>query len=70
MQEREEIYVKILQEKKIVAMTTTGASKFKNMLQKLNFKTVIIEEAAEILEAHVTALLKKGIQQMVLIGDH
>ena len=32
-------------------MTTTGASKYKNILSKINSEIVLVEEAAEVLEA-------------------
>lgn len=32
--------------------------------------TVIVEEAAEILEAHIVTALTRDCQQLILIGDH
>jgi hypothetical protein len=53
-----------------VAATTTGAAKNKNLLEGLNAKIIIVEEAAEVLETHVTSSLTEFTQQLVLIGDH
>ena len=55
---------------KIVAMTTTGAAKYSTILEQNNFDTVIIEEAAEVLESHILSLLTKKTKQLILIGDH
>ena len=54
----------------VVAMTTTGASKFKDILKKLDSKVMIIEEAAEILESHVITSFIPSLKHIVLIGDH
>ncbi len=31
---------------------------------------MIIEEAAEVLESHTVAILKKSVEHLILIGDH
>ena len=51
-------------------MTTTGAAKYKSMLRKLNTKIMIVEEAAEILEAHITTSISHDAEHLILIGDH
>ena len=51
-------------------MTTTGAAKYKKILQKLNSNIMIVEEAAEILESHILTSMTPSIFQMILIGDH
>ena len=51
-------------------MTTTGAAKYKSMLSKLTSRIMIVEEAAEIIEAHISTSLTPEIDQLVLIGDH
>ena len=55
---------------KIVAMTTTFCSKNPILLEKCNFETIIIEEAAEILEPHIISLLTQKTKKLILIGDH
>ena len=55
---------------KIVAMTTTGCAKFSTILEQRKFETIIIEEAAEVLESHVISLLTKNTKRLILIGDH
>ena len=54
----------------VIAMTTTCAALYRNILEKIQPKVVIIEEAAEVLEAHVLTSLSKGIEHLILIGDH
>mmetsp|Transcript_5831 Transcript_5831/g.9332 ORF Transcript_5831/g.9332 Transcript_5831/m.9332 type:complete len:143 (+) Transcript_5831:2740-3168(+) len=51
-------------------MTTTGAAKYKSYIQDLNSEIMLIEEAAEIHEAHITSALPTKLQQLILIGDH
>ncbi|XP_046846173.1 NFX1-type zinc finger-containing protein 1-like [Xenia sp. Carnegie-2017] len=60
----------ILQSCRVVGMTTTCASKKHNLLSQLQPRVVIIEEAAELFEAHIIACLTQHCQHLILIGDH
>ncbi|XP_073443907.1 NFX1-type zinc finger-containing protein 1-like isoform X2 [Dendrobates tinctorius] len=60
----------ILQEADIIGMTTTGAARCRKLLQNVQPKIVIVEEAAEVLEAHVMTTLHSNCQHLILIGDH
>ncbi|NXO35213.1 ZNFX1 protein, partial [Locustella ochotensis] len=60
----------ILNNARIVGMTTTGAAKYRRILQYIEPKIVIVEEAAEVLEAHTITTLSKNCQHLILIGDH
>ncbi|CAH2283721.1 Hypothetical predicted protein [Pelobates cultripes] len=60
----------ILQEADIIGMTTTGAAKHRKLLQTIQPKIVVVEEAAEVLEAHIVTTLSSGCQHLILIGDH
>ncbi len=51
-------------------MTTTCASKNHKLLRQLQPRIVIIEEAAELFEAHVVTCLTEYCQHLILIGDH
>ena len=51
-------------------MTTTCAAKYRHVLNEICPKIVLIEEAAEVLEAHIITSLTKGCQHLILIGDH
>ncbi|NXP31996.1 ZNFX1 protein, partial [Leiothrix lutea] len=60
----------ILNNASIVGMTTTGAAKYRRILQYIEPQIVIVEEAAEVLEAHTITTLSKNCQHLILIGDH
>ncbi|CAM4799643.1 unnamed protein product [Rotaria magnacalcarata] len=60
----------ILKDSIIVAMTTTCAAKYHNVLEKLQSKIVIVEEAAAIFEAHIITALSTKCEHLILIGDH
>ncbi|XP_024125640.1 NFX1-type zinc finger-containing protein 1 isoform X2 [Oryzias melastigma] len=60
----------VLKEAKVIGMTTTGAAKFRKSLQEVRPCVVIVEEAAEVLEAHTITTLSKACQHLILIGDH
>ena len=53
-----------------IGITTTGASKRSGLLEKVTFPIVVIEEAAEVFEAHIVACLSKFTEHLILIGDH
>ena len=40
------------------------------MLKKVNFPIVIVEEAAEVFEAHIVSSLSQETEHVILIGDH
>ena len=60
----------ILEKADVVGMTTTGAAKYQHILHHIKPKIVIVEEAAEVLEAHIVSALSAGTQHLILIGDH
>uniref|UniRef100_A0A8C3N3A4 Zinc finger NFX1-type containing 1 n=1 Tax=Geospiza parvula TaxID=87175 RepID=A0A8C3N3A4_GEOPR len=60
----------ILSRARVVGMTTTGAAKYRRILQYIEPRIVIVEEAAEVLEAHTIATLSRECQHLILIGDH
>ncbi|KAH9515707.1 NFX1-type zinc finger-containing protein 1, partial [Bulinus truncatus] len=60
----------ILQNSKVIGMTTTGAAKYRKLLQNVGPKIVVVEEAAEVLEAHIVTALSRHCQHLILIGDH
>ena len=62
--------MEILKKAKIVAMTTTGAAINQRLLSELAAPLVIVEEAAEILESNLLAVLTPHVKHAVLIGDH
>ena len=61
----------ILHNARIIGATTTGAAQVKELLSLKEPGVVIIEEAGEVLEAHVLSTLQAGsTKHLVLIGDH
>ena len=60
----------LLKKSQIVGMTTTGCAKYSTIIEQNNFEVVIIEEAAEVLESHIVALLTKNTKHLIMIGDH
>ena len=59
-----------LRSARVVGMTTSGAASKLGLLKSLKASVLLVEEAAEVLEAHVLAALTEDIQQLILIGDH
>mmetsp|Transcript_54597 Transcript_54597/g.169075 ORF Transcript_54597/g.169075 Transcript_54597/m.169075 type:complete len:486 (-) Transcript_54597:51-1508(-) len=53
-----------------VGMTTTAVSKYQVLLKELRPEVVIVEEAAEVLEAHILTALHPRTHHVILIGDH
>ena len=59
----------VLQDARVIGMTTTCAARYRQILQRISPKIVLVEEAAEVLEAHIITSLTKGCQHLILIGD-
>ncbi|KAG5881481.1 hypothetical protein JTB14_026538 [Gonioctena quinquepunctata] len=62
--------VKLLKKMDVVGMTTTCAARMHSIVKKLKSPIVIIEEAAEVLEAHIVTVLNEHCQHLILLGDH
>ncbi|XP_059169736.1 NFX1-type zinc finger-containing protein 1-like [Physella acuta] len=62
--------VDILEQAQVIGMTTTGAAKHRKLLQAVKPRIVVVEEAAEVLEAHIVTALSEHCQHLILIGDH
>ncbi|XP_060899287.1 NFX1-type zinc finger-containing protein 1 isoform X2 [Labrus mixtus] len=60
----------VLRTAKVIGMTTTGAAKYRKLLQEVRPRLIIVEEAAEVLEAHTITTLSESCQHLILIGDH
>ncbi|CAK8681019.1 unnamed protein product [Clavelina lepadiformis] len=60
----------VLETANVIAMTTTGAAKYRDIIYKLPVRIVIVEEAAEVLEAHIVTSMPKTTEHLILIGDH
>jgi hypothetical protein len=70
----EEIYAEddfaALRQALVVGMTTTGAAKYRRLLQRIRPRIVIVEEAAEVMESHIVTTLSPHCQHLIMIGDH
>lgn len=60
----------IIKTKRIVACTTNGAAKYSRAIQAASPGVVLVEEAGEILEAHILTSLGPHTEQLIMIGDH
>jgi len=54
----------------VIGMTTSGVAKHQNLITGLGPRIVLVEEAAEVLEAHILVCLSSLTQHLILIGDH
>ncbi|EGR46246.1 uncharacterized protein TRIREDRAFT_66551 [Trichoderma reesei QM6a] len=61
---------KIVKEKRIIGCTTTGAAMYQSIIRAASPDIVLVEEAGEILEAHIITSLGPSVKQLILIGDH
>ncbi|OHF03871.1 ATPase [Colletotrichum orchidophilum] len=59
-----------MQTKKLIGCTTTAAAMYKSLIKAAKPDVVLVEEAGEILEAHVLTALHSETNQVILIGDH
>lgn len=59
-----------LRQADVVGMTTIGAAKHFDILQAVKPRIVIVEEAAEVLEANIVTSLSEQCEHLILISDH
>lgn len=60
----------VLRSASVVGATTTKAADIQSLIATWAPQVVVIEEAAEVLEAHCFAALHGNVQQLILVGDH
>ncbi|XP_066288823.1 NFX1-type zinc finger-containing protein 1-like [Branchiostoma lanceolatum] len=60
----------IMKKATVIGMTTTGAARYRSVLQDIKPAIIVVEEAAEVLEAHIVTTLSQQCQHLILIGDH
>ncbi|KAH8998233.1 hypothetical protein EDB86DRAFT_3234341 [Lactarius hatsudake] len=53
----------------LIACTTTGAAKLVSLLTSVGPKVLIVEEAGQVLEAHILASLVPSVEHLICIGD-
>ncbi|KAI5070201.1 hypothetical protein GOP47_0014544 [Adiantum capillus-veneris] len=66
----DEVDLAILQDAKVVGMTVSAAARRWELFVALKPNIMIVEEAAEVLEAHIVACLTPHTEHLILIGDH
>ncbi|EPQ57199.1 P-loop containing nucleoside triphosphate hydrolase protein [Gloeophyllum trabeum ATCC 11539] len=66
---KEESRRTLLQNVDIIGCTTTGAAKLTTLLKGIAPRVLIVEEAGQVLEAHVLGSLVPSIQHLIMIGD-
>ena len=65
-----------LKQARVIGATTAGAATYREILSEVSPGVVIVEEAGEVLEAHVLSALtadptgEKATKHLILIGDH
>ncbi|KAM3466603.1 hypothetical protein NHJ6243_000658 [Beauveria neobassiana] len=60
----------LIRRKRIIGCTTTAAAKYSSLVEAAHPDFVLVEEAGEILEAHILAALSPSTKGLILIGDH
>lgn len=61
---------RVLKDKRIIGSTTTAAAMYQSIIETANPDVVLVEEAGEILEAHIITAMSASVKQLILIGDH
>ncbi|KAG2153743.1 uncharacterized protein EDB93DRAFT_1134566 [Suillus bovinus] len=66
---KEEVRRNLLRNIDIIGCTTTGAAKLAMLLKGLSPRVLLVEEAGQVLEAHVLGSLVPSIEHLIMIGD-
>jgi AAA domain len=67
---RKEDELRALTNARVVGLTTSGLARNLDILQRINSKVLVCEEAGEVLEAHLLTALLPSVEHAILIGDH
>jgi helicase required for RNAi-mediated heterochromatin assembly 1 len=62
--------IRLLGQQRIIGCTTTGLSKYRGLISALRPRIILVEEAAETMEAPVTAACFPSLEHLILVGDH
>ncbi|KAF8265012.1 hypothetical protein EI94DRAFT_1737067 [Lactarius quietus] len=60
---------RLLSRTDLIACTTTGAAKLVSLLTSVGPKVLLVEEAGQVLEAHILASLVPSVEHLICIGD-
>ena len=66
----QEVDRRVLQNSDVIGITTNGLAKNMALMQRLNCKVIICEEAGEVLEAHMLSTMLPSVEHVIQIGDH
>lgn len=66
---QDQVQVNILKNTSVIGCTTTGAAKLVSLFKSIEPRVMIVEEAGQVLEAHILAALVPSIAQLIMIGD-
>jgi hypothetical protein len=67
---RAEVDHRVLTSANVIGVTTSGLARNLDLLRRLNSKVLLVEEAGEVLEAHLLTAMLPSIEHAILIGDH
>lgn len=67
---RGEIDLRVLTGANVIGVTTTALARHLKHLRNLTSKVLLVEEAGEVLEAHLLTAILPSIEHAILIGDH
>jgi hypothetical protein len=65
-----DLEMEVLSEARVIGMTTTAVAKYQPLLSAIKPEVIVVEEAAEVLEAHIVTALTGATKHLILIGDH
>ncbi|KAI0956522.1 hypothetical protein AcW1_005178 [Taiwanofungus camphoratus] len=66
---RDETRRRLLSQKDLIGCTTTGAAKLTSLLSNISPKVLMVEEAGQVLEAHILTSLVSSVHHLICIGD-
>ncbi|KAF5326320.1 hypothetical protein D9611_000022 [Ephemerocybe angulata] len=66
---KDEMKRQLLKNTDIVGCTTTGAARLSSLLKVIAPRILLVEEAGQVLEAHILGSLVPSVEHLVLIGD-
>ena len=64
------IELSILKKATVVGLTSADVARMRTVMKNIQPRIVIVEEADEVLEAHIVASLTPGCEHLIMIGDH
>ncbi|RPD60417.1 hypothetical protein L226DRAFT_469457 [Lentinus tigrinus ALCF2SS1-7] len=66
---RDEIRRRLLSQTDLIACTTTGAASLTSLLSSIAPRVLMVEEAGQVLEAHILSSLVSSVHHLICIGD-